>query len=127
MTAKRSPAVRPSSRLRPSATPRASLKWPASAVCWKAKAAVTKRAPAPEAAAGGDGDEGDGGDGHGYVPAHAEVAEGQADADELGRDGEEVQQEEVADGEGAPEPAEALDDEPGVADAGDGTQPHDHL
>ena len=57
----------------------------------------------------------------------AEIAEGEADADELGDDGEEVQEEQVSDREGPPELAEALVDEPGVADAGHRPEAHDHL
>ena len=66
-------------------------------------------------------------DGHRDVLAHPEVAEGEADPDELGGDGEEVEDEEVADGEHSPELAEPLVDQPGVADAGDGTEADDHL
>ena len=83
--------------------------------------------PAPEAARGGDGHQAHGGQGHRDVGADPEVAEGQADPDELGDDGEEVQDEEVAHREGAPEPAEALEDEPGVAHTGDGPEADDHL
>ena len=64
---------------------------------------------------------------HRDVLADPEVVEGQADADELGGDGEEVEDEQVADREGAPEPAEALVDQPGVADAGDRAQADHHL
>jgi hypothetical protein len=83
--------------------------------------------PAAEAARGRDGHQPEGGQGDRDVGTDAEVAEGQAHADELGDDGEEVQDEEVADGEGPPEAAEALDDETGVADTGDGAQADDHL
>jgi hypothetical protein len=45
----------------------------------------------------------------------------------MNRDGQEVEQEQVADAEPAPEPAEPLVDQPGVADPGDRAQPHHHL
>ena len=83
--------------------------------------------PAPEASGRRHGDEADRGDGHRDVLAHPEVAEGKADADEFGGDGEEVEDEEVADGEHSPELAEALVDEPGVTDARDCAQAHHHL
>ena len=54
-------------------------------------------------------------------------AERQADADELGGDGEEVEEEQVADREGTPELAEPLVDQPGVPDAGDRTEADHHL
>ena len=57
----------------------------------------------------------------------AEVAEREADADELGDDRQEVQEEQVADREPAPEAPEALVDQARVADAGDGAEAHDHL
>ena len=77
-----------------------------------------KRSQRRKLPAGGHGHQAQRRQRHRDVGAHPEVAEGQADPDELGDDGEEVQDEEVADREGAPEPAEALVDEPGVADAG---------
>ena len=49
----------------------------------------------------------------------AEVAEREADPDELGDDREEVQDEQVADREPSPEPAEPLVDQSRVSDAGD--------
>ena len=83
--------------------------------------------PPPETPGGGHHHERDGRDRDRDVLAHAEVPQGQADADELRGDGEEVQDEEVADGEGAPEPAEALVDQPRVPDAGDGSEADHHL
>ena len=83
--------------------------------------------PDAEAAAGGDRDERDGGDRDREVFGDAEVAEREADADELGHDREEVQDEQVADGEEAPEAPEPLDDQPRVPDAGDRAEPDDHL
>ena len=83
--------------------------------------------PASEAAGGRHGDEREGRDGNRHVLAHTEVAEGEADTDELGGDRQEVEDEEVADGEHPPELAEPLVDQPGVPDAGDGTQAHHHL
>jgi hypothetical protein len=50
-----------------------------------------------------------------------------ADTDELGCDGEEVQDEQVTDRECPPELPEALVDQAGVADAGDRTEANDHL
>ena len=63
----------------------------------------------------------------GDVLAHPEVAEREAHPDELGDDREEVEDEQVADREPAPEAAEALVDETGVTDAGDRSEPDDHL
>lgn len=59
--------------------------------------------------------------------ADPEEPERVADADELGDEGEEVQQEEVDDAEGGPEGAEALSEQLAVADTGDGTEPDHHL
>ncbi len=82
---------------------------------------------APEVA-GADGDHdqrrGDD-DARGLV--EAEVIERQRDADELGDDGQGVEQEQVDDAERAPELAEALEDQPRVADAGHGAQAQHHL
>ena len=47
--------------------------------------------PAPEAARGRDGHQAQGGGGDGDVLAHPEIAEGQVHADELGDDGEEIE------------------------------------
>jgi len=64
-----------------------------------------------------------------YAPelGHAQVVQAQADADELGDDGERVQQEQVDDAESAPELAETLEDQASVAHAGDGAQAQHHL
>ena len=78
--------------------------------------------PAPEAARGGYGHQAERGDRDRDVLAHPEIAEGQVDADELGDDGEEIQDEQVAHREQAPEAAETLLDEPAVADAGHGAR-----
>ena len=59
--------------------------------------------------------------------AHAEIAEGEVDPDELRHDREEVEDEEVDHRERAPEAAEALDDQAGVPDARHRPQAHDHL
>ena len=83
--------------------------------------------PAPEAARDGDGDEAERGQRHGDVLAHAEVAEGEVHADELGDDGEEVEHEEVANREESPKPPETLADQPGVAHARHRTEADDHL
>ena len=48
-----------------------------------------------------------------------EIVERKADADELGDDRQRVEQEQVDHAEGAPELAEALEDQAGMADAGD--------
>ena len=61
------------------------------------------------------------------VLAHAEVTEGKGDADELGDDGEEIEDKQVADGEHAPETAETLLDKPTVADTRNRAQPDHHL
>ena len=57
----------------------------------------------------------------------AEIVERQADPDEFGDDRQRVEQKEVDDAESAPEPAEPLEDQPRVADAGDRAEPQDHL
>jgi hypothetical protein len=61
------------------------------------------------------------------LPRQAEVVERQADADELGNDGERVQQKQVYDTECAPELPKALHDQAGVADAGYRTEAQHHL
>ena len=61
------------------------------------------------------------------VAVHAQVLERQRDAYELRDDGQEVDEEEAADRESAPEAAKALEDEACLADTGDGAQPHHHL
>ena len=58
---------------------------------------------------------------------NAEVLRAQRDADELGRDREEVEDEEIADREPTPELAEALEDEPAMSDAGDRAEANHHL
>ncbi len=83
--------------------------------------------PAAEAARERDAHQPGRGERHREVGRDAEVAEGEADADELGDDREEVEHEQVTDGEGAPEPAETLVDQPGVTDAGHSAEPDDHL
>ena len=83
--------------------------------------------PAPEAAGRRHGDQADSGDRDRDVGRYAEVAEGEAHADELGDDREEVQEEQVADREGPPELPEALVDQPGMADAGHRPEADDHL
>ena len=72
-------------------------------------------------------DQDGGGDRDRDVFADPEVAQRERYADEFGDDGQEVEQEQVTDAEPAPEPAEPLVDQPGVPDAGDRPQPHDHL
>ena len=57
----------------------------------------------------------------------AEIIERQRDADELGDDRQGVEEEEIDDAEGAPELAEALEDEPRVPDAGDRAKSQHHL
>jgi hypothetical protein len=58
---------------------------------------------------------------------HAQILQGQADADEFRDDGQRVQQKQVDDAECAPEAAEALKDQPRMADPGDGAKPEHHL
>jgi len=53
--------------------------------------------------------------------------ERRAHADELGYDRQGIQQKQVDDAERTPKPAEALQDQAGVADAADRTQPQYHL
>ncbi len=55
-----------------------------------------------------------------------EILQREQDANEFGDDGQEVENEQVADAEPALEPAEPLD-QPRVADAGDCASPDDHL
>ena len=83
--------------------------------------------PAPEAPGGRHGHQAERGDRDRDVVAHPEITEGKGDADELGDDREEIQDEQVADGETGPEPAEPLLDQPAVADTGHGAQAHDHF
>ncbi len=83
--------------------------------------------PAPEAPGGRHGHQAERGDRDRDVVAHPEITEGQGDADELGDDREEIEDEQVADGETGPEPAEPLLDEPAVADTGHGAQAHHHF
>ncbi|MEY9321679.1 hypothetical protein ABIF29_008478 [Bradyrhizobium elkanii] len=64
-----------------------------------------------------------------YAPElrDAEEMKCERDADELGDDGQRVQYQEVDDAEGTPELAEALEDQPRMADPGDRAEPHHHL
>jgi hypothetical protein len=73
------------------------------------------------------GDDHHGGAGHGHPLRQPEVAGGEGDADELGDDGQRVQDEQVDDRERAPERSEAPQDQPGVADAGDRAEAQHHL
>jgi hypothetical protein len=83
--------------------------------------------PAAEAAGGAGREQQHGGQWDGDGVGHAEVAQGQGDADQLGDQGERVEQQQVGDGERAPEAAEAGQDEAGVADAGDRAEAADHF
>ena len=56
-----------------------------------------------------------------------EVVQAEADADEFGHDGQGVEREQVDHAERAPKLAEPLEDESGMADAGDGAQAQHHL
>jgi len=56
-----------------------------------------------------------------------EVADGQGDSDELGHDGQRIQDEQVDDAERSPELPEALQDETGVPDPGDSAEAQNHL
>ena len=71
--------------------------------------------------------DGDGGQRDAELLGDPEVVERQRDADEFGDDGEGVQQEQVDDAEGSPEPPEALEDESRMADAGHRAKAKDHL
>ena len=66
--------------------------------------------PAAEAARDGDSDQRHRRNRHRDERADAEVAHRQADADELGDQREEIQDEQVANGKGSPELAEPLQD-----------------
>ncbi len=68
--------------------------------------------------------------GRGYdaqLPRQSQIVQRQADADELRDDCQGVQQEQINDAEYAPELAEALQDQPGMADAGHHAQTQNHL
>src|ERR1700694_197336 len=62
-----------------------------------------------------------------YVRTQAEVGPREAHPDELGADGEEVQEKQVPNREPAPKAAEPFDDELCVSDPGDGAEPDHHL
>ena len=66
-------------------------------------------------------------DGYRDVLRDPGVGARQRDPDELGDDGQEVEEKEVPDAEPAPPATESLVDEPGMADAGDRAQPDHHL
>lgn len=51
----------------------------------------------------------------------------QADANKLGHDGQEVEQEEIANRECSPKEPETLDDQAGMSHTGHDAQAHDHL
>jgi hypothetical protein len=61
------------------------------------------------------------------TPMHPQDVQPDADADELGHQGQRVQDEQIDDAEGPPKLAESLQDEPGVPDPGNGAQAQDHL
>jgi hypothetical protein len=83
--------------------------------------------PAAVAAGGDEGDERDGGDGYRDDGSDAEAGHGEGDGGELGDEGEEVDGEEIEEGEAAPGFAEALVDHGGVAFAGGDAEARDHL
>ncbi len=83
--------------------------------------------PAAVAAGGDEGYEGDGRDGDGENGRDAEAGHGEGDGGELGDEGEEVDGEEIEEGEAAPGFAEALVDHGGVAFAGGDAEAGDHL
>ena len=58
------------------------------------------------------------GEGHAGFLGDAEVIEGQGDSNELGDDGQRIEEKKIDDAEGAPELAEALEDEAGMANPG---------
>ena len=82
---------------------------------------------APEAPGAHRSDDGHGGDDHGWDLGQPQVGDRERDADELGDDGQRVQEEQVNDAERPPELAEALEDEPGVAHAGHGAEAKHHV
>src|ERR1035437_3920431 len=74
--------------------------------------------PAPEAAGHREADQRHSGNWDTRGRVDTEVAQTQADPDELGHNGQEVQQEQIPDREPAPETAEALIDESGMPNPG---------
>ena len=82
---------------------------------------------APEAPRAYCADDGHCSDDHRGDLGQSQVGHRQRDADELGDDGQRIQHEQVDDAECAPELAEALEDEPGVSDAGDGAEAEHHF
>ena len=83
--------------------------------------------PAPEVPGHRDGDEYQGGRRDHDVWADAKVGRREPHADELGADGEEVQQEQVTDREPAPKATEPFDDQLGVTDPGHRPEADHHL
>ena len=81
----------------------------------------------PEAAGERGADHHGGGQGDRRDLRQAQVTGGQGDPDELGDECQRVEQEQVDDAEGAPEPAEPLQDEPGVPDPGHSAEAQHHL
>ena len=80
-----------------------------------------------EAAGGGGRQDHARGQQHGDWLGYPEVPSGHGDPDELGDEGQRVEDEQVSDLEDTPEPAEPLDDQPGVPDPGDRAEPQHHL
>src|ERR1700694_953032 len=74
-----------------------------------------------------DTDKEQGGERHRDPCGNPEVLSTKRDADELCRDRQEVEDEQVADGEATPNLAVTLEDEPGVADTGNGSEAYHHL
>jgi hypothetical protein len=68
-----------------------------------------------------------GGERHAGFLGDAEIIERQGDADELGDDGQRIEEKKIDDAEGAPELAEAFEDEAGMADPRDRAETQDHL
>nr|CUV13469.1 conserved protein of unknown function [Ralstonia solanacearum] len=64
---------------------------------------------------------------HAPLARNPEIRQREADADELCHQRQRVHQEQVDHGEAAPEPAEAREDQPRMADPRDGAQPQHHL
>ena len=83
--------------------------------------------PLLEASGRHDGHQGHGRRRHRYVGRDPGVGARQRYADELGDDGQEVEEKKVPDAEPAPAASEPLVDEPGVAHAGHGSEPDNHL
>ena len=82
---------------------------------------------ATEIAGARRGDDEAGGDDDARDRVESEIVEREADADEFGDDRQRIEQKKVDDAESAPKPAEPLEDQPGVPDAGHRAEAQHHL